>query len=154
METGIVNSYPNGHDSTGVLERTREPASAVIDSTGGLEGRRESAPALKIISATAEADVPLSKIPTEDIYRGQNISPELDSANRLIMRCLAHIEEALAAHRENQLIVADDAMQSVHALLPELFLLSKPGRRLRNDGEWAAMCFPKLRRTSARTSTD
>ena len=37
------------------------------------------------------------------------------------MRCLAHIEEALAAHRENQLIVADDAMQNVHALLPELF---------------------------------
>jgi hypothetical protein len=104
METALVQTYPNGHDSTGVIE-SENPT-----------------PAIRIISAGQTLEGSEGQISTEDLYSNfENVSLELKTADRIISDCLEHTQRAIAAHRDGELIMADDAMQSVQGLIPELF---------------------------------
>lgn len=116
-----VTSFPNGHDSTAMPENVSLWSTPEIQITGASEFEHLS---------TAEGSRPLPtttsqprrRITTEELYsQFENVSPELSSAIRLLSVSLQHIDEALLAHRKNDDIAADDAVQKVQALLPELF---------------------------------
>jgi len=105
MDTELVKTYPNGHDSTGVSEKEKNLTTAI-----------------RIISASQTIEAAAGQIPTEDLYSNfENVSPELRTADRIISDCLGHIQRAIAADRDGEVIMADDAVQSVQGLIPELF---------------------------------
>ena len=120
MEPAIT-AYPNGHDSTGMPEEVgRRPVPKIeITRAGGVFDSRE----LEARESPRGTDqVPARRISTEELYeKFENVSPELNSAVRLLSLCLEHIGQALEADRRNDPIEADDATQRLQGLLPELF---------------------------------
>lgn len=132
-----VTAYPNGHDSTGMPEeslrqptpRRGETQSADADWSHApfdiqiIRAGGVSSPVVELPEAQPIPEqLPVRRITTEELYsRFENVSPELNSAVRLLSRCLEYVDQALQAHRENDPIEADDATQRMQGLLPELF---------------------------------
>jgi len=73
--------------------------------------------------------VPLAQAPSiDDIYRAMSVgSSELRTAVTLLKTALQWTDSALASLESAELIHADDAMQHVRALLPELFCCRRLG---------------------------
>jgi hypothetical protein len=64
----------------------------------------------------------VSSISIDDLYPASEVStPELSIALRLLAKDIECVDEALVALQRGDQIAADDAMQQVHASLPELF---------------------------------
>ena len=120
METEVT-AYPNGHDSTGLPEgpETRLVPEIQIVRAGGVSGSQ-------VVELAESQPVPGRptgrRITIDELYsRFENVSPELNSAVRLLSLSLEYIEQSLLAHRDNDPIEADDAAQRMQGLLPELF---------------------------------
>jgi len=120
METEVT-AYPNGHDSTGLPEGAETrlvPEIQIIRASGGSESRVVELPESRPVTGRPTA----RRITTEELYsRFENVSPELNSAVRLLSLSLEYIDQSLLAHRDNDSIEADDATQRMQGLLPELF---------------------------------
>src|SRR6266545_3305183 len=111
-----VTIFPNGHDSTGMPEGPLQLPTPEIQVIGASdhEVRHERKPGRQIST-------------TELYSEFENVSPELNSAVRLLSVSLEHLDRALRAERESDLIEADDATQRMQALLPELFCFRSLG---------------------------
>lgn len=119
--------FPNGHDSTGMPEgppKMLSPEIQIIGASGFV--RPPTIEALELRPTTERQ--PARRITTEELYSDfENVSPELNSAVRLLSLSLEHMDRALQAHRDNDSIEADDATQRMQALLPELFCFRSLG---------------------------
>jgi len=115
-----ITAYPNGHDSTGIPEEpARQPTPNIQIIRAG--GDVPESPTLEM-PGPAATEVPGRPITMEELYPSiENVSPELNSAVHLLSLCLEYADQALEAHRENDLIDADDAVQRIQGILPELF---------------------------------
>ncbi len=116
MEPEII-VYPNGHDSTGIPEGSRAPGTRIPEETGA-----SATPDTKIIRESEAPESPSEQIPTEELYPSiENVSADLNAATRLLSLCLENADQAIQAHREQDSIEADDALQRLQGILPELF---------------------------------
>lgn len=120
METQLT-VYPNGHDSTEIPDGSPDPRLSDIQTVGA--GTLFPTYELTETRSRRDADVlPGPQISTDDLYTSfENVSTELSSAIRLLSHCLEHIDYAVEAQRKNNIIEADDAIQRLQGLLPELF---------------------------------
>lgn len=115
--------FPNGHDSTGMPEARLISPSARIQTIGLNESVGSAAINFEDSGSRTTFDrQPTRRIPTEELYSEfENVSPELRSAIQLLSLSLQHLDQALSSLRENDSIGADDAVQRVQSVLPELF---------------------------------
>jgi hypothetical protein len=115
-----ITIFPNGHDSTGMPEEPAQLPTPQIQVIGASDFAPEVRPTTK--------DKTTRRIPTVELYSEfENVSPELNSAARLLSLSLEHLDRALRAQRDNDPIEADDATQRMQALLPELFCFRSLG---------------------------
>jgi hypothetical protein len=116
-----VTVYPNGHDSTGISEELSSSRASAVQTIGA-SSFVSTQDISKAPPQTVIEIVPSPQISTEDLYASfENVSLELTSAVRLLSICLQHIGVAMEAQRNNNPIEADDAIQRLQGLLPELF---------------------------------
>lgn len=83
-----------------------------------------------ITSGSVPDWVPPSRAPikTDDLYAARDaVSRELDTALRLLKEATAKAQDAVEAFERDNDIEADDALQRLQAVLPELFCCRKLG---------------------------
>lgn len=112
-----ITAYPNGHDSTGIPEVSGAPVTRIPEET-----EASATPDPQIIRESEAPESPSEPIQTEQLYLSiENVSTDLNAATRLLSLCLENADQAIQAHREQDSIEADDAIQRLQGILPELF---------------------------------
>ena len=105
--------------STNVLEFPPRSTITVDTPTGHTEYTK---PKLLITSVVKSPEALVTRISVDDLYPStEAAAPELSVALRLLSTALAYVDQASTSLEKGNDIVADDAVQQLQALLPELF---------------------------------
>lgn len=112
MTADIVRIFQNGERDTSAWEQQKPKTRITSTSEAGAD----------------QHHVPADRLPVDDVYPEPDlIGQDLSTAIQLLAEAVDLVNEAIDDQRSGETVHADDALQQLQVLLPELFLCRSLG---------------------------